>query len=74
MDEVDSKCDQLGVMDAICYAISEGQKLEIKLNEANERIKRLEWSGGLALGYASKGDFESADKVWREAKENSREM
>jgi hypothetical protein len=29
-------------MDAICYAVYEGQKLEIKLNEANERIKRLE--------------------------------
>ena len=35
-----------------------------------DRIKRLEWSGGLALGYASKGDFESADKVWREANED----
>ena len=42
MDAVDAKCDELGVMDAICYAICEGQKLELALNEANERIKRLE--------------------------------
>jgi hypothetical protein len=42
MDAVDAKCDELGVMDAICYAVYEGQKLEIKLNAANDRIKRLE--------------------------------
>jgi hypothetical protein len=42
MDAVDAKCDELGVMDAICYAVCEGQKLELLLNEANERIKRLE--------------------------------
>jgi diaminopimelate decarboxylase len=40
-----------------------------ELREANERIKRLEEGGGLALGYASKGDFESADEVWLKAKE-----
>jgi hypothetical protein len=34
-----------------------------------DRIKRLEEAGGLALGYASKGDFESADEVWTTAKE-----
>jgi hypothetical protein len=43
------------------------------LDEANlrlqERIKRLEEGGGLALGYASKGDFDSADEVWLKAKE-----
>jgi hypothetical protein len=43
------------------------------LDEANlqlqDRIKRLEEGGGLALGYASKGDFESADEVWLKAKE-----
>jgi hypothetical protein len=33
------------------------------------RIKRLEYAGGLALGYAAKGDFESADEVWLKAKE-----
>jgi hypothetical protein len=33
MDAVDAKCDELGVMDAICYAVYEGQKLEIKLAE-----------------------------------------
>jgi len=42
MDAVDAKCDELNVMDAICYAVYEGQKLEEKLNAANERIKRLE--------------------------------
>jgi hypothetical protein len=45
MDAVDAKCDELGVMDAICYAVYEGQKLEIKLNAANDRIKRLEEAG-----------------------------
>ena len=39
------------------------------VREMKERIKRLEEGGGLALGYASKGDFESADEVWRKAKE-----
>jgi hypothetical protein len=42
MDAVDAKCDELNVMDAICYAVYEGQKLEIQLNEANQRIKQLE--------------------------------
>ena len=45
MDAVDAKCDELGVMDAICYAVCEGQKLELALNEANDRIKRLEAAG-----------------------------
>jgi len=40
-----------------------------EMEAANQRIKRLEEGGGLALGYASKGDFESADEVWRKAKE-----
>jgi hypothetical protein len=38
--------------------------------ELKQRIKRLEEGGGLALGYASKGDFESADEAWRKAKED----
>jgi hypothetical protein len=42
MDAVDAKCGELGVMDAICYAVCEGQKLELALNEANDRIKQLE--------------------------------
>ena len=45
MDAVDAKCDELNVMDAICYAVYEGQKLEIQLNEANQRVKRLETLG-----------------------------
>jgi hypothetical protein len=56
-----------GIVDAAILA--EGMKLERELNAANDRIKRLEEGGGLALGYASKGDFESADEVWRKAKE-----
>jgi len=40
-----------------------------KIRELQERIKGLEDAGGLALGYASKGDFESADEVWTTAKE-----
>jgi len=43
--------------------------LERQLNAANERIKRLEEAGRLALGFAAKGDFHSADEVWNEAKE-----
>jgi hypothetical protein len=57
-----------GIVDAAILA--EGIKLERELNAANDRIKRLEEGGGLALGYASKGDFESADEVWRKAKES----
>ena len=59
------------------------RKLERELNAANEmfrklnihalnltdRIKRLEEAGSLALGYAAKGDLESADEVWNKAKE-----
>lgn len=33
-----------------------------------DRVKRLEDGGALALGYCSKGDFESADEVWTKAK------
>ena len=34
-----------------------------------DRIKRLEEAGSLALGYAAKGDLESADEVWNKAKD-----
>ncbi len=33
-----------------------------------ERVKRLEEAGSLALGYCAKGDLESADEVWGKAK------
>ncbi len=70
-----------GIVDAAILA--EGIKLERELNRACEmyrkldihtlnlvdRIRRLEEAGGLALGYAAKGDFDSADEVWRKAKE-----
>jgi hypothetical protein len=39
------------------------------VREHQDHIRRLEYAGGLALGYASKGDFESADEVWSKAKE-----
>jgi hypothetical protein len=45
------------------------RKLNLHTLNLTDRIKRLEEGGGLALGYASKGDFESADEVWRKAKE-----
>jgi hypothetical protein len=45
------------------------RQLERELNAANQRIKRLEEAGSLALGYAAKGDLESADEVWDKAKE-----
>jgi hypothetical protein len=79
MDAVDAKCDELGVMDAICYAVCEGQKLEEKLNAANDRIKRLEEAGDGLLA-ALKDDWseyvewinESTDAVgkWNRAKES----
>ena len=68
-DAVDAKCNELELKDAVFYAIFHFGELERELNAANERIKRLEEAGGLALGYASKGDFESADEVWHKAKE-----
>ena len=49
--------------------IRQQQLLDEENLRLQERIKRLEEGGGLALGYASKGDFESADEVWLKAKE-----
>ena len=49
--------------------IRQQQLLDEENLRLKERIKRLEEGGGLALGYASKGDFESADEVWLKAKE-----
>ena len=45
------------------------RKLNLHTLNLTDRIKRLEEGGGLALGYASKGDFESADEMWNKAKE-----
>jgi hypothetical protein len=39
------------------------------VRQYQDRIKRLEEAGSLALGYAAKGDLESADEVWDKAKE-----
>ena len=46
------------------------EQLECELAVAQQRIKRLEDAGSLALGYAAKGDLESADEVWNKAKED----
>ena len=46
----------------IVYIATEKAKLE-------NHVKRLEEAGSLALGYAAKGDLESADEVWDKAKE-----
>jgi hypothetical protein len=45
------------------------RKLDIHTLNLVDRIRRLEEAGGLALCYAAKGDFDSADEVWRKAKE-----
>ena len=49
--------------------IRQQQLLDEENLRLQDRIERLEEGGGLALGYASKGDFESADEVWLKAKE-----
>jgi hypothetical protein len=64
--------------DGLKYAIrarEEARKLEMEvetLRTANaalvERVKTLEEAAGLALGYAAKGDFETADEVMNKAK------
>jgi len=41
-DKVERTADTLNVMDAFEFAIYHGQKLEIELNEAMQRIKELE--------------------------------
>jgi hypothetical protein len=48
----------------------------VERHKLYDRIKQLEADyqhaidcGGLALGYAAKGDFESANEVWLRAKE-----
>ena len=41
-----------------------------ELNRMADRINKLEEAGSLALGYAAKGDLESADEVWNKAKED----
>ena len=78
MDAVDAKCDELNVMDAICYAVYEGQKLEEKLNEANDRIKQLEDAGDALYANCDPSRWDSAataarklsdQNAWREAKE-----
>lgn len=55
-DDVDAKCDELGVMDAISHAICHGEQLERELNAANERMRRLEsWIADLEQVAAHSG-------------------
>jgi len=59
----------LGVRDAFEFAISHGQKLEIELNEAKERIKRLEetlvgaWE---IIANVSGGDWTGQKPHWQD--------
>jgi DNA repair ATPase RecN len=71
LDEIiDRKTERIILLNEIRHEAGvQDANLREKLSEANERIKRLEYAGGLALGYAAKGDFESADEVWLKAKE-----
>lgn len=48
--------------------VNEARQLSDLRERAEERAKRLEEAAGLALGYAAKGDFETADEVLKEAK------
>jgi len=41
-DAVDAKCNELELKDAVFYAIFHFGKLELELNAAQQRIKRLE--------------------------------
>ena len=64
--------------DGLKYAIrarEEAEKIEMEvqaLRTANaalvERVQRLDLAGSIALGYAAKGDWESADEAWKNAR------
>ena len=62
-------CDIERELNAANSTIRQQQLLDEENLRLQDRIKRLEEAGGLALGYAAKGDFDSADEVWRKAKE-----
>ena len=73
-DKAERTADTLNVMDAFEYAIYHGQKLEIELAEANERIKNLEEAGDAIADATEEICYDSYDKKqienWRKAKEN----
>lgn len=54
-------------------ANSQAEHFEREWYLRGDKIELLEEAAGLALGYASKGDFDSADEVLRRAKEANRE-
>ena len=76
-DKAERTADTLGVMDAFEFAIYHGQKLEIELNEANERIKNLEEAGDAMVNAIEEITYDSYDKKqianWRKAKEAKNE-
>ena len=73
-DKAERTADTLGVMDAFEFAIYHGQKLEIELNEAMQRIKELEEAGDAMASSIKEICYDSYDlnKVdnWNKAKEN----
>ncbi len=76
-DKAERTADTLGVMDAFEFAIYHGQKLEIELNEANERIKKLEEAGDAMANAIVENLYEPYEKKqienWRKAKEAKNE-
>ncbi len=76
-DKAERTADTLNVMDAFEYAIYHGQKLEIELAEANERIKQLEEAGDAMANAIEEICYDSYDKKqvenWRKAKEAKNE-
>jgi len=46
-------------------AVEFASQLERELQEAQARIRQLFNAGALALGYASKNDWETADAIWK---------
>jgi len=76
-DKAERTADTLNVMDAFEFAIYHGQKLEIELAEANERIKKLEEAGDAMANAIEEIAYDSYDKKqianWRKAKEAKNE-
>ena len=73
-DKAERTADTLNVMDAFEFAIYHGQKLEIELNEAMQRIKELVEAGDAMASSIKEICYDSYDKKqienWRKAKEN----
>ena len=76
-DKAERTADTLNVMDAFEFAIYHGQKLEIELAEAMQRIKKLEEAGDAIADATEEICYDSYDKKqianWRQAKEAKNE-